>query len=716
MNSTEEFLETLRATFRVEASEHLQAISAGLLELERTRVPEHIAAQLAIVFRAAHSLKGAARAVNLSDAEALCQSLEERFSAWKRTALVPSPEELDAAHRLLDAISLAVSAEQPTKQPSATVPLASATATAPKVEPATPSTVRVSVDKLDAFFLEAEEMLAVKLVTAQWAVQLQSLTSEFERWRAVWDKARPQLRALPAGTGTDTPGAFTEWNHDQLRAMEVKINALCRTAEHHRLTVGKHVDDLLANSKKLLMLPLATLGAPLPKVVRDLSRDQGKEVDLTIRGEDVEIDKRVLEEMKDPLIHLLRNCVDHGVESPAHREQLGKPARATISLDVSMVDSHHVELLIADDGAGIDIERVKAAAIERGVLTTDAAAQLSEQDALALVFEADISTSTAITQLSGRGLGLAIVREKVEKLGGRIAVTTRPQSGTTFRITLPMTMATSRGVLVSAAERPFVLPTAEVERVVRFRPDDVKTVGARATLALNGRAVALVHLSDVLQLPSPSKPAPALVKLAVVLGTMNQRTAFAIDAVMGEQEVLIKPLKKPLVRVRHVAAMTVLGSGQVVPILRVSDLLRFATQVETRAIVAAAQPVASAAQAKRILLAEDSITSRLLLKGVLESSGYHVRTAADGMEALTLLRSEAFDLLVSDVEMPRLNGFDLVAKIRAERKLTELPVILVTALSSREDRERGVAVGADAYLAKSSFDQANLLDAVRRLA
>jgi len=321
-----------------------------------------------------------------------------------------------------------------------------------------------------------------------------------------------------------------------------------------------------------------------------------------------------------------------------------------------------------------------------------------------------------ITRISGRGLGLAIVREKVEKLGGRVAIESHRGSSTTIRMTLPLTLATFRGVLIESAQRLFVLPTAQVDRVTRFKPQDVQTVEGRRTLALNGRAVALVDLAEVLQLPSTArKPHPPEATPVLVLGAGEQRVAFAVDAVLDEREVLVKRLTKPLSRVRNIDGATILGSGEVAPILNVSDLLKSArTAGATPGKPAAA--VASAIPAKRILVVEDSITSRMLLKGILESAGYDVKTAVDGIDAFTALRAERFDLVVSDVEMPRMNGFDLTVRIRAERTLAEVPVVLVTALESREDREHGIDVGANAYLVKSSLDQSDLLETLRRLA
>ena len=300
-----------------------------------------------------------------------------------------------------------------------------------------------------------------------------------------------------------------------------------------------------------------------------------------------------------------------------------------------------------------------------------------------------------------------------------MSVESEAGAGTTFRIDLPATRATFRGIVVEAAGRVMVVPTTQVERVIRARPDDIQTVEGRETLAFQGRAVALVWLADVLELPltERTEAAAATGVPVMILGGRDQWVAFAVDEVRGEQEILVKPLAKPLSRVRNVAAATVLGGGEVAPILNVDDLLKSAQRsagaAARRAAAAGSAPAES--KAASILVAEDSITSRLLLKGILESAGYRVTIAVDGMDAFSALRAGSFDLLVSDVEMPRLNGFDLAARIRADKKLAELPVVLVTALETREDRERGIDAGANAYLVKSSFDQSNLLEAVRRL-
>lgn len=737
----DQFLNSLRATFKVEADEHLQTIVAGLLALEKTAVVEEQRRIVDTVFRAAHSLKGAARAVNLREIETVCQAMEDVFAIWKRQQTPPASQTLDKMHRAVNTalkVLGALDAPHPGNEPGASqahlanpplpVAVQPPSLPPPPLPARTEETVRIAISKLDAQLLEAEEMLAVKLMARQRATELREVVDQFQKWKERWAGVHAQTRALcqsrernggPQGSfnppGLDQMAAFLEWNQDFLRSFENKLQALSKTASRDTQTVGKLVDDLLVDSKKLLMLPLSTLGTLFPKLVRDLCHDQGKDADFILRGENVEIDKRILEEMKDPLIHLLRNCVDHGVEPPDQRLKQGKPARATITLFLVPIDGDKVEISVADDGRGINLADVKQSAVKHGIISREEAGRLSEADAMALIFKADVSTSPIITQVSGRGLGLAIVREATEKLGGSLSAESRLGKGTRIHIIVPVALATFRGIQVRAEGRLFVVPMLKVESVLRFKPEDAKPVEGRKTLLIQGTPVALVSLADILELPPAQRQtgrAESAHASAIIVRSGTQRIAFAVDEVLEEHEVLIKRLCKPLARVRNIAGAAISGSGQVVPILNPDDLLKSARKgahSQTRA----PQPVQ--AENKSILIVEDSITSRMLLKNIIESAGYKVKTAVDGIDGFTTLRAEKFELVVSDVEMPRMNGFDLTAKIRADKTLSELPVVLVTALEKREDRERGIDVGASAYLVKSGFDQGNLLETIRRL-
>ncbi|TAK82471.1 MAG: hybrid sensor histidine kinase/response regulator [Betaproteobacteria bacterium] len=757
----DEFLKKLLATFRVEADEHLKSMSSGLLELEKAPGDARRAELVETIFREAHSLKGAARAVNFSDIESACQSLESLFAGMKSGADIPG-QLFDLLHPALDALGGLLSPEsaaaakpalatlirrleaamngppsaraEPSSSPTSAEPAELAVAAAAEALPASrgpaPETVRISAAKLDAAMRQAEELLGARLAAGERARELR----EFQAALATRKKERAEihtvLRALErslkrSGKGNgESIGAGERRSLAKLieqleagnvfvKTLEHRLARLAMTAEGDHRALTAVVNNLVDDVKEMQLLPAASLLEALPRMVRELARDRGKQAELAVQGGEIEIDRRILEELKDPLIHLLRNCVDHGVETPAERVQKGKPAHGTISIAISQKDGGKIEVTVADDGAGIDVAKVKAAAAKLGEVSAEEAEQLDEQGALALVFRSGVSTSPIITDLSGRGLGLAIVREKVERLGGTIALETPVDAGTTFRIVLPLTLATFRGILVRAGERLFVIPAVSVERAVRVAVEDIQTLENRETIPLGGQAVSLVRLGDALEMPRKGESADTV--HAVVLGSGLARIAFQVDEVLGEQEVLVKSLGPQLARVRNVAGASVLGTGEVAPVLNVPDLMKSAAGLAatTRAPVAAEKP--AEARKRSVLVVEDSITSRSLLKNILESAGYGVATAVDGIDAFTALKTATFDLVVSDVEMPRMDGFDLTAKIRADKNLSELPVVLVTALERREHRERGIEAGANAYIVKSSFDQSNLLEVVRRL-
>ena len=779
------FLKKLLETFRIEADEHLKAMSAGLLELENNPAPGRYAEIVESVFREAHSLKGAARAVNIKEVESACQPLESVLAALKGRQIAVSPPLFDLLHQAIGALEGLLVPDAGTAESGQTIiaplirrldeallgrfPPSAATQPMPRGrQPPTASlqeaaseesaavaahapppvsgsaseTVRVSTQKLDAVMRQVEELLSPRLASAQCAKELRETAVSFATWKKQRARMRPALRLIERyveGGGSDAaagglpksqtqeiqkkvlPKLLEHLESEQLfmKTLEERLLRLSKLAVHDWRALAGMSDSLLHDVKEMHLLPFSSLLGIFPRFTRELSRGQGKQAELLIRGGEIEIDRRTLEEMKDPLVHLLRNCIDHGIEQPGVRHGKGKPEQGSITVAIAQKDGGKIEILVADDGSGIDAAKVKAAALKLDLVSAEEAEKLGEQEVQALIFQSGISTSQIVTDISGRGLGLAIVREKVERLGGVVTLESCHggdvrDTGTTFRITLPLMRATFRGVLVRAGEHCFIIPALGVERVTRVPQADIRTVENRATIPLDGRAVALVSLVDVLELPrrSATDKIPEQARV-VVLGAGHEHVAFRVDEILGEQEVLVKTLGRQLARVRNVAGACVLGTGQVVAVLNVPDLLKSAVKQ------AAPPPVAAetrgVAEKQSILVVEDSITSRALLKNILESAGYRVTTAVDGADAYTTLKTGTFDLIVSDVEMPRMDGFDLTAKVRADKQLAGLPVVLVTALESREHRERGIDVGASAYIVKSSFDQSNLLEVVRQL-
>ena len=760
MSRESEFLARLKQTFKAEAEEHRAAILSGLLELEKgelgTQRHEEI---VEIVFRAAHSLKGAARAVDMGGIERLCQSMEAIFSAMKKghrrpdrgtfealyraldtvaalqQGAVPDPELEDVLRRLAHAGSAAEEEGEsregtqpeanlagrppgdvspPSGEPHAipTPPRARAASTATI---AMSETVRVPADRLRSIYLRAEELLSVKQRMKRNAADL----SELQALQAAWHRDRRQAAAVVRGMRerlADSPPAlrFLERVDAHARTLASRLDGMAAAAEADCLHAAERVDALAEEIRSALMLPFSTLLELFPRMVRDLASEEGKAVNWEVRGEDIRIDRRVLEEIKDPLIHLVRNSISHGIEKPEDRQACGKRPAGTVTLAVERAEKDEVQLTLSDDGRGVDLERVKAAAVAGGYLTAAAASASNDQDALELIFVSELSTSPLITEISGRGLGLAIAREKIEAVGGQIAAESTPGGGARFRIRVPLSLATFRGVLVKSLGRTFVVPTANVDRAITVAADAVVLLENRQTVPLDGRAVPLVSLGALLGLAAPEEPVSDPVRFALVLQVSGARIALVVDEVQGEQEILVKNLGRQLARVRNLAGATVLATGEVVPILNPGDLMKSAHLPHAEAPTPAAAG-SRVPPKRRILLAEDSVTSRMLLQAILESAGYLVQTAVDGAEAFAALRTSEFDLLVSDVDMPRMNGFDLCRKIRARPGTAELPIVLVTTLGSREDREKGIDAGANAYIAKAGFDRSNLLEVVGRL-
>lgn len=764
-----DLLRRLLATFRQEAKEHATALAAGLLELEQASGDAR-AAVLERVFREAHSFKGAARAVSLDAMESLCQAMENVFAALQRNRLEAGPALFDLLHEAVDLLRELSDASDPQSHPGkAAAPslarrLAEAAAGSlpgrpgalspgapPAPSPVTPmlptapgpsasaasasstafssaeETVRIATAKLDSLLFQAEDLFPVRLASDQLTGDLRELQGRASAWKRAWARASQDLRAvktlLKEDAGT-APGRgrgaalarlreFMDWNQVFMESLDAGLAHARRSSERNHQALRGASDGLLKDVKKALTLPCMSVLEILPKLARDVARDQGKEIAFVIHGGEIEIDKRVLQEIKDALIHVVRNGIDHGIERPETRVAKGKPAAGTLSVTVTQHEGNSIEIAVADDGAGMDPDKVRAAAVKQGILSAAEAAALPDDQARQLIFRSGVSTSPLITDISGRGLGLAIVWEKMERVKGAVSVRSGPQ-GTVMRMTLPVTLAAFRGVVVSERGRRFAVPSSFLWKAARAKAAEIRSLENSEAVLFDGEAVSLVRLGDVLELPAvPAPPAPERAFPMVVLAVDGKRMAFRIDAILGEQELMVKGLGPQLARVRNVGGAAIVVSGEVIPVLNVQDL--FVSAVRAARGKAPAQAPEARVQVKSILVVEDSITSRTLLKNLLEGAGYRVETAVDGMDALAKLGVGHFDAVVSDVDMPRLNGFDLTSRIRADKRISSLPVVLITSLDSRADYERGFAVGAQAYIVKSKFDQGNLVDIMKRL-
>jgi two-component system chemotaxis sensor kinase CheA len=722
----------LLTIFRTEAEEHLQAITANLLALERDLPFEQGRSLLEATFRETHTLKGAARSVGLQKVEALCQSLEAVLSSLVHDRLVLTPQILQhlqagidgVAHllagdevrvdvaglsdRLTDVAAGAAATMAPVDRVARLQDRASA---GPSSDPAVPpppepapglpprETVRLATARLDALLLQAEDLLIPRLAWEQRTLEIKALVKGLVQYRT-------QLKATRSSAALEDP----------FRELESRGRELLAQALRDQRGTAAIVDALLDAVRELRMMPAASILGPFPRMVHDLAAEFGKEIDWSVRGADLEVDRKILETVKEPLIHLVRNAVDHGIEPPEVRRQADKSARGRITLSVALLEDGQVEFCVEDDGRGIHVEEVRQAAVRARLVAGDAAMNLTDEDAMSLLFRSGLTTSPIITDVSGHGLGLAIVKERTESQGGQVRLVTSPGLGTAVHLRVPARVAAFHGLLVRAADHLFLLPLDTVERVIRMTPDQIEHAEGREMIRWDGSALSVGRLADTLGLPVPAKhPSEnGATKLpGVVIRSGPERAAFLVDEILGTREVLLKEFTPPVIRLRNVAGAGLLGTGQVVLILRPADLL---TALQEGPPTPVPQAHAEAARPQRaILVVDDSVTTRTMERNLLEAAGFKVRVAVDGIEAWTALRTEECDLVVSDVDMPRMDGFDLTARIRADRKFADLPVILVTALESRADKERGVEVGANAYIVKSSFEQSNLLEIIRRL-
>jgi two-component system chemotaxis sensor kinase CheA len=769
-----DFQRQVLAAFAAEAEERLQAITNHLLALEKSADAAAAVPLLKDIFREAHTLKGGARVLGLDGIEKITHRLETLFGLLQNGKLAPHQELFDLVYQCLDAIALLMREatigsaspldvsdlctrlEQAQTQGAAPVADAQATAPAPAPpaipvpvpvpevsvpvpppaeprpsvsDPAVPTpdgrgpdapaasrpaeeSIRVAVGKLDALMADVGELQVTRSGADQRLPEVQALCELCETWETRWrrldaDRHR-RLTGAAAARRAETVQAFLEINAANVRAVRTQLTDLVRELKDDSRRTAQILADLQENVRRVRMLPIATLFDSFPRMVRDLARDLGKEVTLTIQGGENEMDRALLEQIKGPLIHLVRNAVDHGLETPEARAAAGKPGAGSLTLTASQRGAS-ILIELADDGAGIDVRRVKDSAVRKGWLTAEAAAAMGEREALWLIFRSGLSTKQAVTDLSGRGVGLDVVHEQVCRLNGLIDLESKVGQGTRFSLQLPLTVATTLCLLARAGRQTFAVPVTNVLRITRVRPGDVGTSAGHPVIVVDGRPLALTRLADVLGVDEPEAPAGAPLT-ALILGAADRRAALTVPEVLTTQEVVVKKLPAPLDRVPLVAGVTVLGTGEVVLVPNVAALLR-APQPRRTPAAAAEAPKAPGV----IVVADDSVTTRMVEKNILEAAGYRVRLAADGLEAWNLLQDGGCNLLISDGEMPRLDGFGLTQKVRADPRLKDLPVILITSLDSSEDKERGVRAGADAYIVKKTLDQGRLLTTVGQL-
>lgn len=691
---------TLQQMFRAESDERLAKLDSGLLLLEQTPDDLKLIEEL---FREIHSLKGAARMLGLMPIETTAHGLESLLNPARNAESPLTPAAIESLNagiiKLRSQIQEVLSqAAAPAAPPSPAMPPAQRKA-APAVpvagEPFRIETVRVETGRLDELLTLSDE-LGVLQGRRQ---HVQAMMARLQdQWTQLEHKRRQSRSKVMDDADLASLGNLLQSVHDRMREDTARFDSTLDRLE-------EHVRDMR-------LLPLATVFNVFPRMVRDLGKELGKEVEFLIDGEDLTLDKHILEEIKDPLMHLLRNAIGHGIEPGEERLRLGKRQAGLIRLAASR-GAGRVSITVEDDGRGLDLDAIRNTALRLGLANDEALAAMPAEQLQELVFTSGFSTLSYVTEMAGRGIGLDVVRAKVEALKGSIRIDSRQGRGTAFTLLLPLSISTLRMLLVTAAGRNFGLPIDSVQTLRRVPENACYVLEGRLAIDFDGQPLLAAKLADLLKLPDIAPADDAKTITCVILRVDHDRLALQVDDILAEEEVVPRPLGQPLRRVRNVAGLATLASGELCPVLNPADLLHPTAKLSTLPTKAAARRMA--AGKRSILLVEDSALVRAMQKRIIEDSGYEVVTAVDGIDALDKLARRTFAGIVSDIQMPNLDGLALTARIRENARFRDLPVILVTTLSSDEDKRRGLEAGANAYIPKPSFDQVLLLETLKRL-
>jgi chemotaxis protein histidine kinase CheA len=727
--------------FVAEAREQADRIAQALLTMEQQ--PTSIAQEIEELYRQAHSLKGSSASLGIEELSQLAHQLESALLPVRRQRGQLTAELVDLGLQAMDAVKLRVAglqadnelglsdvqrltkrfeqlASSPQREDPAATDRTAATATGARagqagssrraVQPAHREATRPTEDDpAETAFVGTSEAADSVRVSIDKLAALVQHTDALRRLRGQLEHHQSEVTTMLRGleklarSGPKHGDSQVKRSNEDLQHLVRGLRSLRRDLiddiEGLQATTGELDDGLRA----MQLLPASLLSQPLHRAVREACRSTGKEATLKLDGEDVFLDRTLLEAIKTPLLHVVRNAVDHGIEPVEVREAVGKPAAGQLRINIEQRGSQ-VELTVTDDGRGLDVVRIREVAQQRGLLSAKEAALLDENESYQLLLRPGFSTKEEITALSGRGVGLDVVSTTVRKLHGTLGIESAPGAGTTFTISVPLTVAASRVLMLEEQDHTFALPLPAIARIALPRREELATLGSQTVFYIDGQPYTVLRLSKLLG-QTHTGEAPARQPLLLLRGSGG--VVIACDRLRGEADLVLRPLPIELRRYPLLSAVAIVPSGPALFVLSPQGLLATATSLRL------AQENRS--RRRTVLVADDSITTRSLLRSVLEGGGYRVRTASDGDEALRIARSERIDLVVSDVRMPRLDGIGLLLRLRGDARTSRLPLVLFSGAQSEEDRQRGLAAGASAYLAKSDFERGQLVDVVTQL-
>lgn len=739
--------------FREEAREYLQRLNASLLSLEHDPAQHEYVQKMK---KTAHNLKGAARIIEFKNIEDISHGLEYVLEAIESKRIAVTPELATALFICFDFLQILV--ERLTKGLKVEVDSHEMSTEVQKIATGEVSPeyfsqkYKITLEKIKKESeakgnspikndlngnTEKEELFKVKSAKMDELLGIVShITIDKIKMEASLKECRALLDAIRNYHKIVKYYAKETAAQKQAGSQEIKSEVVLKGIgdiekqtynyyKDYEITVNNMsliLDKLQERSLRLHMLPLNSIFSLFPRVVRDMSLSYHKEIELEIKGEETELDRKMIEVIKEPLIHLVRNAIDHGIESEEERKEKGKSLKGRVMLR-SWQEGEYVLISVEDDGRGIDPEQVKAVALQKNIVSAAEIEQMGPREIMYLVFRNGFTTSPEITKISGRGVGLDIVRDQVEQLKGEVVLDSQLDAGTIIVLRLPLTLILSAILLVDAAGASFGIPIANIEQILIVETKKIQVSEGKKVISLGRRIVPLVNLAELLGMPGVDKVQETREKVPVIVVVYGrQRKGFVVDTITSEQEVVVKTLGEYLGKIENIAGAAILGNGDIAFILNVPDLMSAAnvrSYINAPSLEQQPNIASPAAEKKKpekfqkvILLVEDSLTTREMEKNILETVGYKVVMAIDGLEAVNQIVSQKIDLIITDIEMPNMDGIQLTHNLKQDAKYKHIPIIIVTAVESVEDKRRGIEAGAEAYILKSEFDQTNLLQTV----
>ncbi len=735
--------ESLLELFRIELETHSRVLETGLLGVEADPAP----ARVEPLMRAAHSIKGAARIVGLSEAVELAHVMEDVLTAAQKQAIRLSAPQIDELLRANDfykklsalpvasiaaalrdgkaqleeltaavkAIPLTGGAEPPPpppgKAPEKAAPEPVREAAAESADSRDPGFVRVQSENLSNLMgLSGECLVHARSARplSEGLRRVKALQNQLEDWVAFRMGSRFSSRER-AGVDPVTEVA------QEFAPLQELMHAYIQESDAYFRYLEKLTEKLYSQVIRCRMRPFSEGLFGFERMIRDLCRALGKKIVFRVEGASTPVDRDIMEKLEAPLTHLLRNAADHGIEAPDVRRAKGKPEEGTIRLE-AVHRAGLLEVTLTDDGKGIDPESIRRKVVERGYATESMASGMSRAELLEFLFLPGFSTASSVTEYSGRGVGLDVVHAMVHSVRGMVRVESAPEEGTVFRLMLPLALSVMRALLVDVGGESYAVPLVRVDRLLRVEQDSLRAVEGRLYCEDNGEALGLVDARQVLQMPIPEDKVEKVLPV-IVLSDRLCRYGIVVGGFLGERELVVLPLDSRLGKVTNISAGAVMEDGSPLLILDVDDVVRTMDNLigQGRVLRAVSQTGKGEGATRRILVVDDSLTVREVERKLLENRGYEVAVAVDGMDGLNAMQERRYDLVITDVDMPRMDGIELVRRIRQDADRKGTPVMIVSYKDREEDKLRGLQAGADYYLTKSSFHDDRLIEAVRDL-